>query len=640
MSIKAKLYALISSVILTFAITGAIVVLMRMPVNTIQREQEIINRFGEELYDVKNVLSEFSLSPFKGHLEVYSDAKKELREAFEAISNVTYIPSHDENAAKAIKSIGLLMDLINDRLSSIDRALERVTVSGDKVYPNSVSYSLITVFTQVSVYQGESDFAALLLATQSLISNINVATQAMNTSLGTITKQNEVINQEVQRVIRGANMMAGGVILFGILVSIVVSSLMARHIVKNIVALGQSVNEIAKGDFTIDVTVTAKGEFQELAKDMNQLQEKFRESLGKIKMVSAANVEVKSDLLSLAEETSTAAVQISANADSIRKQVGNLSREVGTTKEASQTIQERVEGLNDQIHDQIAMVEESSSAINQMISSIQNVSHQTGESRGKAEKLVEVSRSGGEKLTITMNNLGQVAEFVSDIKKMVALINGIAAQTNLLAMNAAIEAAHAGDAGRGFSVVADEIRKLAEAAGKNSKEIGASLKGITEAIDKAQESGHVTQESFSGIEGFIDDVTQSFKNIDLSMSELSSGSSEILTSMQSLNQISQDVRTGASDIQENSNRVNSVIDKTVAVTHEVSGAIQEIYGGMEEISNSVQHINSISQRMGQLSDELNREAKYFKTEEEQELPTLEEDRSELEALEPQDLEEA
>ncbi|WP_028974602.1 methyl-accepting chemotaxis protein [Spirochaeta cellobiosiphila] len=613
MSVKAKLYALISSVLVTLLITGLIIFALRSPLTAITEEEEVINELQDQLNELDSVLINFAFQPFRKQTVVWNETKDQVRDAFGGLKTLKVLPSLNDEIGNILKNSQALLIIIESKITSIDRDLASVQTQTAKVFSSSTEFSVMEMFLQSTNHKDNSDYAVLMFNIRTLMTNIEIASDAIDASINTFDKQHMIIIDKVNSVVNRANWIAVIIVLIGALASLFISSLMANHLVKSIHTLGFSLNEIAKGDFTLNVKVNAKGEFLELAQNMNDLQGKFRTSLGKIKDVSTSNIEVKTDLLTLAEETSTASVQISANAESIKKQVSNLSQEMSNTKESTHTIQKRVGELNDQIHDQIAMVEESSSAINQMISSIKTVSEQTATNSSTADELVKVTTAGGEKLQNTMNNIGQVANFVTEIKKMVSIINGISAQTNLLAMNAAIEAAHAGDAGRGFSVVADEIRKLAEAAGKNSKEIGSSLKGITDAIMQAEEAGHITQDSFKEIESRIGQVTDSFKQIDLSMSELSSGSSEILVSMNSLSQISHSVRQGASDINDNTGNVNSVIDKTASVTMEVVGAIQEISGGIDEISSSVQHINTISQRMGDLSDELDREVRVFKT---------------------------
>jgi methyl-accepting chemotaxis protein len=133
---------------------------------------------------------------------------------------------------------------------------------------------------------------------------------------------------------------------------------------------------------------------------------------------------------------------------------------------------------------------------------------------------------------------------------MVNVINGIAGSTNLLSMNAAIEAAHAGDAGRGFAVVADEIRKLADTSGKNAKEIGRQLKEVIAVITSAAEQSGRTRDSFVEIQTEIAGAMDAFQEITNATGELAEGGKQILEALQTLSDMSSRVKSGGGDMGE------------------------------------------------------------------------------------------
>ena len=145
-------------------------------------------------------------------------------------------------------------------------------------------------------------------------------------------------------------------------------------------------------------------------------------------------------------------------------------------------------------------VEESTASVNEMIASLKNLDKMTNARRESASRLVETAKNGGEKLSNTVEVVRNINNSIGSISDMIKIIDGIAAQTNLLAMNAAIEAAHAGDAGRGFAVVADEIRSLAETTSNNSQEIGSIIRDVMEKIHIAAESSEDTIQAFQDID--------------------------------------------------------------------------------------------------------------------------------------------
>jgi methyl-accepting chemotaxis protein len=193
-------------------------------------------------------------------------------------------------------------------------------------------------------------------------------------------------------------------------------------------------------------------------------------------------------------------------------------------------------------------------------------------------------------------------------------MENIASQTNLLSMNAAIEAAHAGEAGKGFAVVADEIRKLAESSSAQSKTISMVLKKIKESIDKISKSTDSVLNKFEAIDGGIKTVVDQEENIRNAMEEQSEGSKQILEAVSQLNELTQMVKSGSEEMLEGSRQVITEGKNLEMVTQEITNGMNEMSAGADQINTAVNDVNTSSGKNKENIDLLVREVSKFKIE--------------------------
>ena len=224
----------------------------------------------------------------------------------------------------------------------------------------------------------------------------------------------------------------------------------------------------------------------------------------------------------------------------------NLYEQVVEKTNAERLSQEQMkataEQLNEYVQRQASAVEESSASIEEMIANINAVSKtlvRNSQNVKELEKASEVGRSSLDEVSADIQEIVRESESLLEINAVMA---NIASQTNLLSMNAAIEAAHAGDSGRGFAVVANEIRKLAESSSTQSKTIGAVLKKIKGSIEKMTKSTSDVLSKFETMNKGIMTVAEQESNILCAMEEQGQGSKDVLSAISELNKITSQVR--------------------------------------------------------------------------------------------------
>lgn len=256
-----------------------------------------------------------------------------------------------------------------------------------------------------------------------------------------------------------------------------------------------------------------------------------------------------------------------------------LHDEIGKSTALIAGITKSIESVNEKSQGQYASLEESSASVEQMVSSINNASKIASDRQSAVEELISTARDGEHDLTETVTGIEGIAKSVADINELINVINNVASSTNLLSINAAIEAAHAGDSGRGFSVVAEEIRKLAETTAENARTISVTLNTMINGITGASERSKSTGQTVSGIIGEILDVADSLTQLTDSMHEMSVGSGQIIDAITNLKDISYQIKDSYGEISTSISSMEGILKQISTISSENVVAIQKNAAG-------------------------------------------------------------
>jgi methyl-accepting chemotaxis protein len=401
------------------------------------------------------------------------------------------------------------------------------------------------------------------------------------------------------------------IMLLAIAASSFLIALSISNPIKNMMKIFVSVGE---GDLTQRFDIHRKDEIGDMAGVFSGTLDKIRNLVITIKNQSASLFIIGNELSENMTQTAAAINEITANIQSIKGRVVNQSASVTETNATMEQITFNIDKLNGQVDRQSDSVAQSSSAIEQMLANIQSVTQTLSKNADNVKGLIEASEVGRTGLQAVASDIQEISRESEGLLEINAVMENISSQTNLLSMNAAIEAAHAGEAGKGFAVVADEIRKLAENSGEQSKTISTVLKKIKDSIDKITRSTDSVLNKFEAIDNGVRTVSDQAENIRNAMEEQGAGSKQILEAIGQLNEVTQLVKGGSEEMLEGSRQVIQESKNLELATQEITNGMNEMATGADQINVAVDRVNGISEENKGSIDILIKEVSKFKVE--------------------------
>ena len=386
----------------------------------------------------------------------------------------------------------------------------------------------------------------------------------------------------------------------------------ARALKRYFTRLETLLGKIAAGDLTDRIKIKRNDEIGRLMTHLNMATEHSHTMLAALREEADKMTAIGSDLSSNMEETAAAVKQISSNATTVKEKALMQAAGVTETAATGEQIQGKLSLLVKGITRQSESITQSSALITSTAENMLRINKILSQNDELIKTVYGQMKAGTDGARAANEFVKKIAERSEALLEASQVIQNIASQTNLLAMNAAIEAAHAGESGKGFAVVADEIRKLAEESNMQGKQIGAVIKESTEIIAQVSEAGIQAEKTFTDVYGLISNISEKEDSIVNLMREQEENGAQVLSAIETINKVTKDVSSASVEMLEGGKQITAEMQKLAEITRETTDSMTEIASGAEQITDAVEEVVSLAEQNKTSIEHLAQEVGKFK----------------------------
>ncbi len=619
LGLRSKIVLLVSVLVVFTGIIGvyAVINMNNITENTVTLGENTVpkithvGRLRAELGDLNMVVlrhmlcdEEAEYSEIEAELQHH---KQEAEESFEALRNLLVADSDQEIYNSMVMQWEQFLNLIDNI----------VALSGI-----GVSSGIVETYRSHAVEAGD-----------------NMARDLDKLAASIEAETNEVIGQSLATAVSGRTAVI--VVLIGLIIAgFGVGLFIARDIANPMRELVRITAKIASGDLTEDVQATSSDEVGRLMQTFGDMLKNLRNVIGEATASALAVAGTSEELAASAEQSSSAALEISSTmgqmSAGVEEQTASTNETAASVHQLNEAINQVARGAEAQVqsvHHASVVLNDMKKSMDEAIEALQQVNSASKQSAGSAakgsqsiENVIASMKHIKEAADTVALTIGELDTYSQDIGRILEVIDDIAEQTNLLALNAAIEAARAGEHGRGFAVVADEVRRLAERSSVETKAIAELITRVRQASDKAVkaitgageqvETGNtLTAEAKTVLDEIVQnaiDAETLLTNLIESVEGLEKAGKKVEKSIDEIVSISEENTAATEEMSASAGEVKQAIDNIASISEETAASVEEISASTEQVNASIDQIASSAAELANMAAKLTEAVSVFK----------------------------
>lgn len=591
-----------------FTLACLIYFAMLMPVNQIESERNKLLSVSDALSDVVKISSRSITENLVNIKPLMDEIPNTLQNAFSTVNSLSALRNSDPAIDEAVKKI---VGIAKKTFESY----ETLKVDYDDLVKNAQEFTVnYDKMSPLELYRNESyPSFALEFSVNKFFKSVRFVNQYIEIAIEEIDDQTIIIDEKIAELNQKALIITAAIVAVLMIGALIISLLISKSVKKSINSLSSSVETLYTGNLTVKFPETTKDELQDLARKLNEFIVLLENSFRQIKTGSVQNKLARDNVKEIITQIGFVLKDTNDSVDGVNSSFKKLHENIDSTDSLSSAICADIDMLASQITTQVMMIENSIEALTAMVKNISELHSVAEKTNLNSVQLVELSVSGREALAVSEERIQDIETQAYKIEEMVDIIDQIAGQTNILAMNAEIEAAHAGDVGRGFAVVAEEIRKLAEASSEGSNEISSFVTGIISLIKSAREGSTETNEAFEKIDTTIKQVSKAVDRITDALTDTTGRSEGLMQNMILVKEISDVIDTSSKEISNRSTNISEEMRQVDAISSSVLEKMQSIISNTGTLKSVSESASEVVQNLSKIGIEMDNRVQKFTT---------------------------